>query len=196
MHTQVVKPAGVGHESLWVVIMSAVVVLVAGIVISLRVAPDVITEIAAHQIDARHDLTIAEQGVFADLLVAVDEIVMPDLHASPSVEQLSEDGISPFARDMAATQRGAHQWTLERKETADLYVGVTSAIDTAGTFLLRVPNKKNDGHAHDAHAASDIWINRVAGAHMPTKIEDADLIRTGWRQVVTQFDAGVTRQQR
>ena len=42
----------------------------------------------------------------------------------------------------------------------------------------------------------DVWLNRQANLAAPADLTDAALIAAGWRQVVTQFDAGVTRQHR
>ena len=59
MTTQVVRPAGAGHESLWVAILSLAIILLAATVISLRSESHEEESIAAHQIDARRDLTAA-----------------------------------------------------------------------------------------------------------------------------------------
>lgn len=199
MATHIVKPAGAGHESLWVVIVSALIIAVAALVVSLRVSPDVSTEIAEHQIDARHDLTVAEQGLYADLLVAVDEIAMLGETATPTVAALSEEGLSPFVKDITAEQRGSHAWTLVRTGEGVAYLGVTADQQVAGSLLLRLPHtKEEDGHGHaDAQdSTADVWLNRTVEAVTPAHLSDEDLIRAGWRHVVSQFDAGVTRQTR
>jgi hypothetical protein len=199
MGTQVVKPAGVGHESLWVVILSAVIVAVAGLVVSLRVTPEVKVEIPAHQIDARRDLTVAEQGLYADLLVAVDEIDAIGQDVPPTIAVLSEEGLSPFFKDVTAVQRGSHVWQEIHAGDDVAYLGVTADTEIAGSLLLRLPQKKEHaGHGHDEgqQATAAVWLNRTAQLAAPTRLSDEELIRTGWRHVVSQFDAGVTRQTR
>ena len=56
MTTQVVRPAGAGHESLWVAVLSLSIILLAATVISLRSENHEEESVAAHQIDARRDL--------------------------------------------------------------------------------------------------------------------------------------------
>ena len=199
MGTQVVKPAGVGHESLWVLILSALIVAVAGLVVSLRITPEVKTEIATHQIDARRDLTVAEQGLYADLLVAVDEITAIGGDTPPTVAVLSEEGLSPFFGDVTATQRGSHVWQIIRAGDEVAYLGVTADTNVAGSLLLRLPQKKEHaghGHTDGAESTTDVWLNRTAQVAAPASLSDEALIRTGWQHVVSQFDAGVTRQTR
>jgi hypothetical protein len=199
MGTQVVKPAGVGHESLWVVILSAVIVAVAGLVVSLRVTPEVKVEIPAHQIDARRDLTVAEQGLYADLLVAVDEIDAIGQDVPPTIATLTEEGLSPFFKDVTAVQRGSHVWQEINAGDDVAYLGVTADTEIAGSLLLRLPQKKEHaghGHGEGQLATAAVWLNRAAQLAAPARLSDEELIRTGWRHVVSQFDAGVTRQTR
>lgn len=199
MATHVVKPAGVGHESLWVVILSALIIAVAGLVVSLRMTPEVTTDIAAHQIDARHDLTVAEQGLYADLLVAVDEIAAIGGDTPPTVAMLSEEGLSPFFADVTATQRGGHVWQIIRAGDEVAYLGVSTDPEVAGALLLRLPQKKEHGghgHTEGKDSTADVWLNRTAQVAVPTGVSDETLIRTGWQHVVSQFDGGVTRQTR
>lgn len=199
MTTQVVKPAGVGHESFWVLVLCAVIVAFAGLVVSLRVTPDTTSEIAAHQIDARHDLTVAEQGLYADLLIAVDEITAIGTDTPPAVAVLADEGLSPFFKDVASTQRGDHVWQSIHAGDDHAYIGVTGDAEIAGSILLLLPSKKaHDGHSHDTggEPVVQVWLNRAAQAAAPSRLSEEDLIRSGWRHVVSQFDAGVTRQTR
>ncbi len=41
--------------------------------------------------------------------------------------------------------------------------------------------------------AVEIWIQREGPVAWPEGIDSAALVRQGWRQVVTRYDAGVTR---
>ena len=200
--TQIVRPAGAGHETLAVLAGCALIVAIAGTVVTLRAAPAQSHAVAAHQLDARRDLTAAEQGVYADLRIALDEIdaergAGPGL---PPVTALSDLGLTPFAQDASSVQRGAHVWTLVADGRAQAYLGLSADNAIAGSMLLRVaPHAAHaHGHADATHAAAsepDIWLHRNAQA-APTALDDAALTRAGWRQVVARFDAGVTRQSR
>ncbi len=48
----------------------------------------------------------------------------------------------------------------------------------------------------DATAAPDIWLNRAAELQTPADLTDAALSAAGWKQIIAQFDAGVTREHR
>jgi len=198
---QIVRPAGAGHETLAVLAGCALILAVAAAVVTLRAAPAQSHAVAAHQLDARRDLTAAEQGVYADLRVALEEIEAERAGGTrlPAVAALSESGLPPFARDASSVQRGAHVWTLMADGQSQAYLGLSADSAVAASVLLRIAAPAQDhghstaAHAHDAEP--DIWMHRSAQA-APAALDAAQLTRAGWRQVVARFDAGVTRQRR
>ncbi|MBV7501297.1 DUF6162 family protein [Achromobacter sp. ACM05] len=199
MHTQVIRPAGGGHETLAVLGACLVIVAAAAGYIGLREAPPESAPLAATQIDARRDLTPAEQGIYADLRVAYEEIgfALQAGEPLPSVEELAAQGLPPFVADNSTAVRGGHAWRLQRQSGKALYVGQTADVALAGSFLLRTEDghaKDGHGHDHGADAQADVWLARDAAARVPAATDDAALAAAGWRQVVAQFDAGVTRQ--
>ncbi|MNK18454.1 hypothetical protein D3C87_366610 [compost metagenome] len=203
MHTQVIRPAGAGHETLAVLGACLVIVAAAAGYIGLRPAPPEAAAISASQIDARRDLTPAEQGIYADLRVAFDEIgfAIQAGEALPSEADLAAQGLPPFVADNSTAVRGGHAWRVERQPGHALYVGRTADPALAGSFLLRIDAggaKDAHGHAHAAPAGgqADVWISRDAGARVPDPADDAALAAAGWRQIVAQFDSGVTRQRK
>ena len=104
MSTQVVRPAGAGHETLYVLLLCLLIVAVAGSVVAWRHESQAVTSVAAHQLDARRDLSAAEQGIYADLRVTLDEIQLLREEAGtlPSPAQLAEEGFAPFAHDASS----------------------------------------------------------------------------------------------
>lgn len=187
MTVQVIRPAGAGHETLYVCLVALLIVLLAATVVAWRAEPAQQVASASDQFDARRDLSAAEQGIHTDLLVALDELrlYMEDGQALPEPEQLAEEGFAPFIADASAANRGGHRWQLLQVNEQVAYFGRSEAEDVAGSFLLRL----------DGEAAS-VWLNRAAGVEAPTDLHDQALTDTGWRQVASQFDAGVTRQHR
>ncbi|WP_248745586.1 DUF6162 family protein [Pseudomonas sp. MWU12-2037] len=185
--TQIVRPAGAGHETLYVLLFCLIVLLVAGSVVALHGEKQNVSTLAAYQVDARRDLSPGEQGIYADLRVTLDEIhlLQQDQQALPAPEQLGEEGFAPFAQDASSVSRGGHAWRLLDQRA---YFGLSHATATAGSFLMRVGN--------DANAAPDIWLNRSNHLAAPADLSDSALIAAGWQRVVAQFDAGVTRQHR
>ena len=195
MSVQVVRPAGAGHETLWVLLAAAAVLAVAALVIGVRAQPLAAAELLPHQIDARTQLNAAEQGVHADLLVAAEEIaaLVETDQKLPGVEQLRDMDLPPFARGAGAAARGAHEWrTLEQGH--DLaYVGRSAAPAVAASFLLRVPAPHAATDAHGHGDVAKVWVHRGGAPNRPEQLDDASLTRQGWLEVVVRYDAGVTR---
>ncbi|WP_053146283.1 DUF6162 family protein [Pseudomonas sp. P97.38] len=185
--TQVVRPAGAGHETLYVALLCLVIVLVAGSVVSWHRKAEDTHVLASNQLDARRDLSAAEQGLYADLRVTLDEIrlLREENPSLPTPQALADEGFAPFAQDASSVSRGGHAWqSLEDRA----YFGTSGNPAVAGSFLMRI------GEASDA--APDIWLNRGSRPTVPTALDDAALSAAGWQQIVAQFDAGVTRQHR
>lgn len=199
--TQVVRPAGAGHETMWVLLASACVLAIAAVLIGVRAQPQAEAALAAHQIDARTQLNAAEQGVHADLLVAAEEIVAlaEADKVAPGIEQLKGMDLPPFAAGMGAAARGGHEWRTAAQGAALAYVGRSAAPEVAASFLLRLPASGQGGasgghgHAHDHAAEPEVWVHAQALQAWPEQLDDASLARQGWRQVVVRYDAGVTR---
>ncbi|WP_194791286.1 DUF6162 family protein [Pseudomonas sp. UFMG81] len=184
---QVVRPAGAGHETLYVLLAAALIVLLAASVVALRGEREDEQAIAAHQLDARRDLNAAEQGIHTDLWVAVEEIraLHEDTGVAPDAQALAEEGLPPFVADASSQSRGNPQWTLLGNGA---YLGRSQDAQVAGSFLLILPSA--------ADAQPDIWLRRDSSALAPDALDHDTLIAAGWRQVVTHYDAGVTRQHR
>lgn len=187
MTAQVVRPAGAGHETLWVLLLCTLIALVATGVVYSHAAPDKESDIANYQLDARLDLTAAEQGVHTDLGVAFAEMQWfeTDQGHLPSPTELAAEGFPPFVDDASASNRGSHQWQRLQLGADVFYLGQSQAHDIAGTFLLWP-------QATDAQ----IWLTRDAETDLPATLTTEQLIAAGWQQVIAQFDAGVTRQHR
>jgi len=185
--TQLVRPAGAGHETLYVLLLCLAILAVAGSVVLWRGEPEVVSSVQTHQLDARRDLGASEQGIYADLRVTLDEIhlLRQEQQALPTPQVLADEGFAPFAQDASSVSRGGHAWQLLG---SGAYFGQSQAPSVAGSFLMRLNA--------DDNAEPDIWLNRGASLQAPPDLADAALISAGWQQVIAQFDAGVTRQHR
>ncbi|MFC5354360.1 DUF6162 family protein [Azospirillum himalayense] len=189
MHHQIVRRAGAERETLWVLLAAGAILASATLAVGLRAAPDAEAPLAAHLIDSRTGLTAAEQGLYADLKAAGEEIaaLREAEGRAPTPEELAAEALPPFAADPSAAARGGHAWTLAG--TGDgiaayagiAYAGVSAAPELAGSLVLRL-----DGHG------ADIWLKRAAEAP-PAPPEDAALTAAGWKRIVSTFTAGVTR---
>ncbi|VVM94041.1 DUF6162 family protein [Pseudomonas fluorescens] len=184
--THVVRPAGAGHETLYVLLLCLMILAVAGSVVAWRHESQETSNVSSHQLDARRDLSASEQGIYADLRVTLDEIhlLRQEQQTLPTPEVLADEGFAPFAQDASSVSRGAHAWQLL---DAKAYFGQSQTPAVAGSFLMRL-TADND--------APDIWLNRAADLKAPIDMADTALESAGWQQIVAQFDAGVTRQHR
>jgi hypothetical protein len=181
--THIVRPAGAGHETLYVGLLCLFILLAAAGVVSWHGVSHEAVAVPSHQLDARRDLSAAEQGIYADLRVTLDEVrLLAEEQTEPvTPAQLARDGFAPFAQDASSVSRGSHAWSMVQHS----YVGLSQAPEVAGSFLLRV-NGPN----------ADVWINRAPSASAPSQMDDKALADAGWQQVIAQFDTGVTRQHR
>jgi hypothetical protein len=185
--TQVVRPAGAGHETLYVLVLCLLILAVAGSVVAWHREATPVSTVSSHQLDARRDLSAAEQGIYADLRVTLDEIhlLRQDRQAMPTPQVLAEEGFAPFAQDASSVGRGGHAWRLLDGKA---YFGHSQTPTVAGSFLMRL--------SVEDEAPADIWLNRGTTLTAPNDLTDAALESAGWQQIVAQFDAGVTRQHR
>ena len=182
--TQVIRPAGAGHETLYVLLLCLIIVLGAGSVVAWHGEAEDTTHLASNQLDARRDLSAAEQGIYADLRVTLDEIrlLREEQQSLPGPQALADEGFAPFAQDASSVSRGGHVWQqLEDRA----YFGASTRPSVAGSFLMRLTAEDD---------APDIWLNRATDLKPPADLSDAALESAGWQQIVAQFDAGVTRQ--
>ncbi|MBK5414440.1 DUF6162 family protein [Pseudomonas sp. TH31] len=185
--THIVRPAGAGHETLYVLLLCLVILAVAGSMVAWRHESHVASNVGSHQLDARRDLSASEQGIYADLRVTLDEIQLlrQEQQVLPGPEALADEGFAPFAQDASSVSRGGHVWQLLEAKS---YFGQSQTPSVAGSFLMRLIAADD--------AAPDIWLNRANGIKAPADLTDAALESAGWQQIVAQFDAGVTRQHR
>ncbi|RMS79226.1 DUF6162 family protein [Pseudomonas savastanoi] len=179
---QIVRPAGAGHETLYVLLLCLLILGVAAGVVSLHRDTQETHSLASHQLDARRDLTAAEQGIYADLRVTLDEIhlLATEQQTPVTPQQLGDEGFAPFSQDASSVSRGGHVWQMVEQS----YLGLSQTPNVAGSFLMRI----------DSDNQPDIWINRSASIAPVSDLGDKALVDAGWKQVVAQFDAGVTRQ--
>ena len=184
---QVIRPAGAGHETLYVLLVSALIVALAASVVLVRGERVDDQPIASHQIDARRDLTPAEQGLYTDLRVAFDEIqyLREEQGAVPEVQALTAEGLPPFVIDAGSQGRGDHQWS---SLAGGGYLGRSQAQEIAGHLLMILPP--------EGSAEPDVWLYRGNPSPSVDDLAPASLIAVGWRQVVSHYDAGVTREHR
>ncbi|MBA1200320.1 hypothetical protein G7009_00680 [Pseudomonas capeferrum] len=184
---QVVRPAGAGHETLYVLLASLLIIILAATIVTMRGERVDEVALASHQIDARRDLTAAEQGLYTDLLVAFDEIqaLREENAGAPSIDTLVDEGLPPFVTDASSESRGRHQWLWME---SGAYLGRSQDSTVAGSFLLILPQT--------LATPADVWLRHDSATLAPADLGSEALIGAGWKQIATHYDAGVTREHR
>lgn len=173
----VVAPASGRRESLAVLVLVLAVLACASAVVALHCDRAQVTALPGWQVDLRSGLNAAEQGLTADLLTAAPEFAfLPDT----SPQALAEEGLPPFVPDATAEARGGHGWQVLEQDGLRGWLGLPGDAATARALLLRMDRD-----------SPTVWIAQTPAA--PQALDDAALVASGWRQVVTRYDASVTR---
>ncbi|MDL1963582.1 MAG: hypothetical protein LWW98_04430, partial [Deltaproteobacteria bacterium] len=140
MHTQVIKPTGTSREGLYFVLTIVVVIAVAGICIMHRTRAEPERVLFEYQISGYKDLNNFEQGTFLALYTAAMEIDAGHDNNEgtwPSVRDLQEQVMPPFAHDRAWVMSGKLIWTQKilNKDMihATAYLGKPSISDVSGS---------------------------------------------------------------
>lgn len=186
MAAVLVRPAGAGHESLFVALACCVILAAAGAVVGVRAAHVGVTIVEAHQLDARDGLSAAEQGLYADLRLVPIELTAWG-GVPPAVAELAAALVPPFVADLGMAWRGAHSWSLIEHAGMSAYLGLSAEPAVAGSFLLVLPL------VGEADSPPKIWLHRESDAAAPARFDAGVLVEAGWREIVSRFDAGVTR---
>ncbi|TWF46525.1 DUF6162 family protein [Neorhizobium alkalisoli] len=188
--TRLVRPAGAGAETVLVLILCGAILITSTVIVALRTAPAVQTALANWQIDARMDLTAAEQGINADLRIAADDIAVALQGGEvPTAEALAAEALAPFLKDATTGARGGHAWvTIEGSDGFTGWLGRSASPELAGSMLLRIAA---DGET-TRKAGISVWLKRSTTATV-ARLTDEALISSGWKEITIRYDASVTR---
>lgn len=191
----VVKPAGIGAENKYLLLLVLAIVLLSAAVILLDRTPLPEHQYEENQLDAGRDLNPVEQGIYADLKSAAEEIRWQlEAGTAPSIESLAADFIPPFVQDAVSDERGHHQWQLQQLPEQSLYWGLSGNAVQAGSFLLLIGD--HDNQTAESSNPSSIWYHPGSAESIDShtdKLSTSELHHQGWLQVVSHFNASVTR---
>ena len=181
---QRVPPASAGRETSLLLLAALLVLVLSGGVVLWRSLHVQGFHLQAHQLDLATALTPAEQGIHADLQAVFEEWRIlrqgGGQAVAPPAKHWADEGWPPFTGNLSAAQRGAHRWSLVERGDHCAYLGRSARPELAADVLWVLPPEKN--------AAFEFWLQRGKGsdaAHLPARLEDAELIAHGWRQVVS-----------
>lgn len=180
---QRIPPTSAGRETSLLLLVALLVVILSGSVVLWRGLHAPGFRLQDYQLDLATALTPAEQGIHADLQAAFEEWRLlrqnSALTAPPPVKHWADEGWPPFVANLSASQRGAHRWSLVERGDHYAYLGRSAQPELAADVLWILPLEKN--------ARFELWLLRgktTPALTLPERLEDAELIARGWRQVV------------
>ncbi len=195
MATQIVSPAGKGSESIYLLIITVVIVVTCALLISVTAGKQQKRILQGYEIDAFADLNGKELAVFNNLRTSAVEI--DDIHKEggrnatwPGVEQLQQEGLPPFVQDISWKKSGQYFWKMvtQPKGTIDLAVFVGYPKDTeCGTMLLLFTHdhvkKQGNAQGEPQHVPYEIWYHSSANQPLPKIFTDQVFIAAGWKEI-------------
>jgi hypothetical protein len=141
------------------------------------------------QVSAFSDLKGVDQAIYNELLVAADEVYWLQYFNGywPKDEDLQEDLLPPFYRDLSWERNGSLQWVLKdviqegEAQGLTLYHGSGGTHPDQGAFTLVIDHK----HAGNSQInGSSIWWHPDRNAPVPETSKVASMVLDGWKQVV------------
>lgn len=185
----IIPPATGKGETRYVLSVLCVIILITGMLVQLRARADVKMELESWQLSAFHHLKGTNQAVFSALYTASEDVVSihHELGHWPSIEELQEFFLPPFARDISWKQWGEIQWNLVLPESSGadtaVYAGFDGINPDQGTFLM-VFSHVHAPSGEMQEPTTRIWINKNAEIEMPVVFTPDSLVRKGWKQIL------------
>ena len=191
-----VSPLDMGKETVYVFMTIALVLVIAAIAISLRVKTDEKAGLLPYQISAFEDLSPDELAIYQDLYAAALEI--DGIHDENEgtwlgIEDLENDYIAPFVKDLSWKVRGEIQWQhfspdLPNQHTA-IYIGKPLSSEKLGTFLLVMIHRHDETSetapsGHDGEEHMDIWYDVSNTLSFDGKMKEDYLVAQGWKEII------------
>ncbi len=196
MHTQIVKPATGRFEGVYLLLVSAAILIVCGTLILQRQTKLEVVELQPYQISAFADLSKTEEGIFNDLYAAGLELqtVHRDSDSWLSVDDLVDLALPPFEQNSLSQSRGGHQWSAIPFQAKGLsamgYFGKSARVNEARSFLLvmqyQPPQNLPPGAPVDKSAGLSfgIWVNANPDVAAPKALDTKSLADLGWREAI------------
>lgn len=178
---QTVPPARATRETFYILLVALLVLGMSSVVIRHNQKDQTaLTTLGAQEVSARYDLKPAEQGIFADLLLAYEEWrMLPAGEDNRDVAQWIDDNWPPFTDVLEDKQRGHHQWRKHHAEGRDAYVGISQQPDIAGHFLWILPEERTTATL----AQFEVWIHSANKPPALGHLDPEDLIPLEWKRI-------------
>lgn len=191
---RIVPPADGKGETRNVALLLCVIITLTVLLVFLRARTEAKMQLEDWQLSAFHHLEGTDQAVFSALYTASQDIVAIHHEAGhwPTIPELQDYFLPPFAKDLSWTQWGKIKWTKISPESsaaeAVVYMGTEGTCKGQGAYLLILSHM----HAPAADGSKGailepsvrIWLNSSTQPEPPVSFIPDSLVRSGWNQVI------------
>ncbi len=194
--TEIIRPSSSRAETGLICGAVALILLASGVGVSQRQFVDYFPRLYDWQVSSFYDLESTDQAVYNALLPASDELwwIHGDLlyfgteeeqaDPWPTVEELNEYLMPPFAKDAAWSQQGEVNWQRVASfsfEGSTVYFGSGGKIPGQSAYLVML------SHVHKGASYTNgatIWLHSDPDVPTPETVTRDSLIVNGWKEVV------------
>lgn len=140
-----VKPLNSRKENISLIIIFIAIITLAGTILKIRHTSHYAQQIKTDEISAFKELNSIELSIYSDLRNSSTEIhlLKDELNRFPSVEELSDEEIAPFHKDITWKEKGAIEWISFPHDESYIYIGF-SDDKKVGNFFMELKNQKNE----------------------------------------------------
>lgn len=136
------KPASSKKENTILLLVVVLIITTAFLLIKLQQNKEYKQNINDNEISSYIELTNIESGIYADLLNFKTELeIIYSDEKLPTINELEENFIQPFVKDIAWEERGKLFWELFEKDNRSYYLGISENVDLVGNFLVEIDEK-------------------------------------------------------
>lgn len=191
---RIVPPADGKGETRNVALLLCIIITLTASLVFLRARTEMNMQLESWQLSAFHHLEGTDQAIFSALYTASEDIaaIHHEVGHWPSIPELQDYFLPPFAKDLSWTQWGKIKWMkINPKDSAAesvVYIGTDGACKGQGAYLLILSHMHtpaaNGSKGTVLEPSVRIWLNRNPEPEPPVSFIPDSLVRSGWKQVI------------
>lgn len=141
----IVKSLNSRKENISLIIIFIAIISIAGAILRIRHTPHYVQQVKTNEISAFKELNSIELSIYSDLKNSSTEIYLlkDELNRFPTVEELIEEEMTPFYKDITWKEKGTIDWISFPHEQNYIYIGL-SEDRKVGNFFMELKNKKDE----------------------------------------------------
>ncbi len=139
--------------------------------------------VAEWQLSAYSELSNSNQSLYAELLVAANEIVWLRQESGdwPDLETLQNNWIPPFYEDSSWINRGSLIWQMRSGEDLAIYLGHLGQMLEQGALMM-ILDREYAGT--NEILVPSVWWHQNNELNFPQSADESSLILSGWKEII------------